>query len=85
VLRERDEDPGAETSPVIGLEMAGGVLFLALLRVSPFTVRKNICGLLGIRRPIPQGGMFWIADATLASSDSNADALGTFGPYAGIP
>lgn len=36
----------------------------------------NICGLLGIEYPIIQGGMAWIADASLASAVSNAGGLG---------
>lgn len=35
-----------------------------------------ICELLGIKYPLIQGGMAWIADAELASSVSNAGALG---------
>ena len=44
----------------------------------------NICNLLGIRHPILQGGMLWIANAELAASISNAGALGTISPYAGM-
>jgi enoyl-[acyl-carrier protein] reductase II len=47
-------------------------------------VKTGICRLLGIRHPILQGGMLWIADAALASSVSNAGALGTISPYAGM-
>lgn len=36
----------------------------------------NICELLGIEYPIIQGGMAWIADASLASAVSNAGGLG---------
>ncbi len=35
-----------------------------------------ICELLGIKYPLIQGGMAWIADAELASAVSNAGALG---------
>ena len=44
----------------------------------------NICNLLGIRHPILQGGMLWIANAELAASVSNAGALGAISPYAGM-
>jgi enoyl-[acyl-carrier protein] reductase II len=47
-------------------------------------VKKSLCSLLGIKYPILQGGMFWIADAALASAVSNAGALGTISPYAGM-
>jgi enoyl-[acyl-carrier protein] reductase II len=47
-------------------------------------VKESLCGLLGIKYPILQGGMLWIADAALASSVSNAGALGTLSPYAGM-
>ena len=36
----------------------------------------TICDLLGIEYPIIQGGMAWIADASLASAVSNAGGLG---------
>lgn len=36
----------------------------------------DICELLGIEYPILQGGMAWIADASLASAVSNAGGLG---------
>jgi enoyl-[acyl-carrier protein] reductase II len=38
--------------------------------------RSIICKLLGIKYPLIQGGMAWIADAELASAVSNAGALG---------
>lgn len=36
----------------------------------------NICELLGTEYPVLQGGMAWIADASLASAVSNAGGLG---------
>lgn len=36
----------------------------------------NICTLLGIKYPILQGGMAWVADASLAAGVSNAGGLG---------
>lgn len=48
-------------------------------------MKKNpVCDLLGIRYPILQGGMLWLADARLASAVSEAGALGTLSPYAGM-
>ncbi len=44
----------------------------------------DICNLLGIRYPILQGGMLWIANAELAAAVSNAGALGTVSPCAGM-
>jgi enoyl-[acyl-carrier protein] reductase II len=38
--------------------------------------KSIICELLGIKYPLIQGGMAWVADAELASSVSNAGALG---------
>lgn len=38
--------------------------------------KSIICKLLGTKYPLIQGGMAWIADADLASSVSNAGALG---------
>ncbi|MBU4227799.1 MAG: enoyl-[acyl-carrier-protein] reductase FabK [Candidatus Atribacteria bacterium] len=38
--------------------------------------KSIICKLLGIKYPLIQGGMAWIADAELASAVSNAGALG---------
>jgi enoyl-[acyl-carrier protein] reductase II len=46
--------------------------------------KRSISNLLGIKYPILQGGMLWIADAALASAVSNAGALGTISPYAGM-
>lgn len=39
-------------------------------------IRSRICDMLGIRFPVFQGGMAWIADASLASAVSNAGGLG---------
>ncbi|MBU1428250.1 nitronate monooxygenase, partial [bacterium] len=38
--------------------------------------KSIICEILGIKYPLIQGGMAWIADAELASAVSNAGALG---------
>lgn len=46
--------------------------------------RTRVCDLLGIDYPIIQGGMFWLSTAELASAVSNAGALGTITPYAGM-
>ncbi|MGI6230825.1 MAG: enoyl-[acyl-carrier-protein] reductase FabK [Tractidigestivibacter sp.] len=39
-------------------------------------LRTPICDILGIEKPIFQGGMAWIADASLASAVSEAGGLG---------
>ena len=39
-------------------------------------MQTKLTGLLGIKYPIIQGGMAWIADASLASAVSNAGGLG---------
>lgn len=39
-------------------------------------IKSQICDLVGIKYPIFQGGMAWIADATLAAAVSNAGGLG---------
>jgi enoyl-[acyl-carrier protein] reductase II len=39
-------------------------------------IRSQICDILGIAKPIFQGGMAWIADANLAAAVSNAGGLG---------
>ena len=39
-------------------------------------IKSKICDILGIERPIFQGGMAWIADAKLAAAVSNAGGLG---------
>ena len=44
--------------------------------------KTRVCDLLGIRYPILQGGMLWLADAKLAATVSNAGALGIISPYA---
>lgn len=39
-------------------------------------LESPICSMLGIRYPVFQGGMAWVADASLAAAVSNAGALG---------
>ncbi|MBE7085020.1 MAG: enoyl-[acyl-carrier-protein] reductase FabK [Clostridiales bacterium] len=39
-------------------------------------IRSKICDLLGIKYPVFQGGMAWVADAELAAAVSNAGGLG---------
>lgn len=39
-------------------------------------IRSEICDILGIKHPVFQGGMAWIADAKLAAAVSNAGGLG---------
>ena len=39
-------------------------------------IKNRICELLGIKYPIFQGGMAWVADASLAAAVSNAGGLG---------
>jgi len=47
--------------------------------------KKNaISSLLGIELPLIQAGMLWLANAELAAAVSNAGALGTVSPYAGM-
>jgi enoyl-[acyl-carrier protein] reductase II len=46
--------------------------------------KTRLCDLLGIRYPIIQGGMVWIAGAELAAAVSNAGGLGLISPNAGM-
>ena len=39
-------------------------------------IKSRVCELLGIKYPVFQGGMAWIADASLAAAVSNAGGLG---------
>ena len=39
-------------------------------------LKTPLCDLLGIQKPVFQGGMAWIADASLASAVSEAGGLG---------
>ena len=39
-------------------------------------IQSAICEMLGIRYPVFQGGMAWIADAKLAAAVSNGGGLG---------
>lgn len=39
-------------------------------------IKSRICEMLGIEYPVFQGGMAWVADASLASAVSNAGGLG---------
>ncbi len=45
---------------------------------------NRVCDLFGIRSPILQGGMLWLATAELAAAVSNAGGLGILSPYAGM-
>lgn len=45
-------------------------------RISMTTTKTRITELLGIKYPIFQGGMAWIAESTLAAAVSNAGGLG---------
>lgn len=51
---------------------------------APVIRLNRICTLFGIRCPVLQGGMLWIAGAELAAAVSNAGALGIISPYAGM-
>ncbi len=44
----------------------------------------RFCNLLGIRYPIVQGGMLWLATAELAAAVSNEGAFGVISPLAGM-
>lgn len=39
-------------------------------------IKSRICDMLGIKYPVFQGGMAWVADASLAAAVSNAGGLG---------
>ena len=39
-------------------------------------IKSRICEMLGITYPVFQGGMAWVADASLAAAVSNAGGLG---------
>ena len=39
-------------------------------------IKSKICEILGIKYPVFQGGMAWVADASLAAAVSNAGGLG---------
>jgi len=39
-------------------------------------INSPLCGMLGIKYPIIQGGMAWVSDASLASAVSNGGGLG---------
>ena len=48
-------------------------------------IKSAICDLLGIEKPVFQGGMAWIADARLAAAVSNAGGLGIISSVLGGP
>ena len=47
-------------------------------------LKTRITELLGIRYPVFQGGMAWVADAKLAAAVANAGGLGLSGAAGGI-
>ena len=48
-------------------------------------IKSAICDILGIGKPIIQGGMAWIADARLAAAVSNTGGLGLISSVLGGP
>ena len=46
--------------------------------------KTKICQILGIEYPIIQASMAWSTDANLVAAVSNAGAMGTIGPNAGV-
>ena len=46
-------------------------------------MKNRVCEILGIEKPVIQGPMVWLTDATLAAAVSNAGGLGSLGPNAG--
>ena len=44
--------------------------------MSRIMIKSRICEMLGITYPVFQGGMAWVADASLAAAVSNAGGLG---------
>ena len=48
-------------------------------------IKSVICDILGIEKPLFQGGMAWIADARLAAAVSNAGGLGLISSILGGP
>ena len=51
---------------------------------APVIRLNRICTLFGIRCPVLQGGMLWIAGAELAAAVSNAGGLSDHQSYAGM-
>ena len=44
---------------------------------------NRVCQILKIEKPVIQGPMFWLTDAKLVASVSEAGGLGVLGPHAG--
>ena len=42
-------------------------------------IKSELCSLLGIKYPVFQGGMAWVADGKLAAAVSNGGGLGIIG------
>ena len=42
-------------------------------------IKTKLCDVLGIKYPVLQGGMAWVANASLAAAVSNAGGLGIIG------
>ena len=51
------------------------ICYICLLRKSRYMIKSRICEMLGIEYPVFQGGMAWIADASLAAAVSDAGGL----------
>ena len=44
---------------------------------------NRVCQILKIAKPVIQGPLFWLTDAKLVASVSEAGGLGVLGPHAG--
>ena len=58
------------------LVIFAGCLITTCLIEENDMIKSRICDMLGIQYPVFQGGMAWVADASLASAVSNAGGLG---------
>ena len=59
-----------------GREVARPQIYEKIVYLQSVMIESAICDLLGIEKPIFQGGMAWIADARLAAAVSEAGGLG---------
>lgn len=67
------------------IDIGSGTLSAQMKGVHSFMLGKEITELLGIKYPVIQGGMAWIANAELAAAVSNAGGLGVIAAGATPP
>src|SRR5262249_62109881 len=75
--RGRSREQGLEDDNArVSFQLVGREKSLSMTRAVHEALRTSLCDLLGIRYPICQAGMGWVARSSLAAAVSAAGGLG---------